>query len=76
MPEILAERERKAGKCHTCSYCGGEILKGSVYDWAKLTFDGQMYEWKSHKECSRIASALWGLIDKDERKALLQGKDL
>lgn len=65
MPEILDERERKAKKCHSCSYCGEEIQKGEVYDWAKLTFDGQIYEWKSHKKCSCIASALWSYIDPD-----------
>ena len=65
MPEILAERERKAAKCHACSYCGEEIQKGEVYDWAKLTFDGQLYEWKSHKKCFCIASALWNYIDPD-----------
>ena len=65
MPEILAERERKAAKCHTCSYCGEVIQKGEVYDWAKLEFDGRLYEWKSHKRCSLIASELWSYIDPD-----------
>ncbi len=66
MPEILAERERKAAKCHTCSYCGEVIQAGEVYDWAKLAFDGRIYEWKSHKKCYFIASELWSYIDPDE----------
>ena len=39
MPEILAERERKAAKCHTCSYCGEVIQKGEVYDWVSAPFE-------------------------------------
>lgn len=66
MPDILAERERKAAKLHTCSYCGETIQKGELYDWAKLAFDGRLYEWKSHKKCSFIADELWSYIDPDE----------
>lgn len=65
MPEILKRRDRKAAKCHTCSYCGEVIQKGEVYDWAKLAFDGRLYEWKSHKKCSFIADELWSYIDPD-----------
>lgn len=66
MPDILAERERKAEKPHTCSYCGEVIQKDELYDWAKLAFDGRLYEWKSHKKCSFIADELWSYIDPDE----------
>lgn len=39
---------------------------GEVYDWAKLAFDGRLYEWKSHKKCSYIADELWSYIDPDD----------
>lgn len=66
MPDVLAEREKKAAKPHTCLYCGEVIQKGELYDWAKLAFDGRLYEWKSHKKCSFIALELWEYIDPDE----------
>lgn len=66
MPETLQRKERTARKPHICSYCGGLIENGEVYDWEKLACDGEIYEWKSHKKCSYIASELWSYIDPDD----------
>jgi len=66
VPEILAQRDRTAAKSHVCDYCGEEIQKGEVYDWTKLSYDRWLYEWKSHKKCAYIASALWEYADPDE----------
>lgn len=64
--ETLESRERKARKQHTCDFCGGTIKKGETYDWSKNINDGDLYEWKSHKQCSTISSELWAYIDPDE----------
>lgn len=66
MPEILDQKERTARKQHTCCYCEGYIEKGEKYDWAKLAYDGLIYEWKAHKECSLIASEIWEYVDPDD----------
>ena len=65
MPDILQEKERKARKPHVCDYCGKTIEKGEAYEWAKLKYDGTIYEWKNHKKCGFIASELWSYIDPD-----------
>ena len=66
MPEQLQSKKRKARKDHICSYCGEVIKKGTIYDWAKLIYEGSLYEWKNHLECGVIASNLWSYIDPDE----------
>lgn len=66
MPDLLEQKDRKARKPHTCNYCGEVIQKGEVYEWAKLCYDGQLYEWKNHKKCGFVSSALWSYIDPDE----------
>ena len=66
MPDVLQEKERKARTEHICSYCGEAIKKGEIYDWAKLVYDGDLYEWKNHKKCGFIASQLWEFADPDE----------
>lgn len=54
----LDSKQRVARKTHKCNFCGDSILKGQKYDWQKLVFDGVLYEWKSHLECSAIACEL------------------
>lgn len=66
MPDILDSRVRTARKQHICSYCGRTIEKGETYEWAKLAYEDQLYEWKNHKECGFIAHKLWRYIDPDE----------
>lgn len=66
MPEIINQQDRKARKAHTCSYCNYTIEKGEPYDWTQLKYEGKMYEWKAHKDCSVVASELWEFIDPDD----------
>lgn len=66
MPDILSQKERTARKRHACCLCGGYIEKGEKYNWQKLKYDGLIYEWKEHKECSHIASEIWEYVDPDE----------
>lgn len=63
MPQTLDNHDRVARKPHTCSYCGGTIEKGETYEWAKLAYDGELYEWKNHKKCGFIAREIWDYID-------------
>ena len=67
MIEILKSYERTARKRHVCDYCDAYIEPGEKYDYATLVdCDGHLYEWKSHKECSFIASEIWDFADPDE----------
>ena len=66
MVDLIERKERKARKSHECCYCGGTIEKGEKYDWSKLIYDGQFYEWSCHLSCSRVASAIWDYVDPDE----------
>lgn len=66
MPQTLDKKDRLARKPHICSYCGGVIAKGETYEWAKLAYEGELYEWKNHKECGAIATTLRNYIDPDE----------
>lgn len=66
MPQVLDNHDRIARKQHTCSYCRGIIEKGKTYEWAKLAYEGELYEWKNHKECGFIAHQLWQYIGPDE----------
>jgi len=65
MPETLQEKKRIARKNHICSYCGEVIEKGSTYDYAKLVYEGRLYEWKNHIDCGIIASSIWKYVDPD-----------
>lgn len=66
MPDIISQTERKARKQHTCDYCNGIIAKGEVYKYQKLVDGSELYEWKSHLDCSFVASELWHYMDCDE----------
>lgn len=65
MSEIINSVERKARKSHTCDYCNGTIAKGTVYKYEKLVDGSELYEWKSHLDCSMVASELWCYLDLD-----------
>lgn len=66
MVETLKECERTARKRHICSFCGGYIEPGEKYDYETLKYDGYVYDWKSHQECSFIASEIWSYVDPDD----------
>ena len=66
MYENLGMAVRKARKPHKCDWCGQVIEKGEQYEYQKFVYDGQMYDWKAHLACSRVASAIWDYVDPDE----------
>lgn len=67
MPEIIfPTKDFKANKDHKCNYCNGIIPKGSVYQKSTLKYDGDIYTWKNHCECSDIAMKLHMFDDADE----------
>jgi len=55
--EIIRESTPIARKDHKCNFCGGIIPKGEKYMYAVLKYD-DMYIWKNHFRCSKIASQL------------------
>lgn len=66
MYENLGTVVRKARKPHKCDWCGRNIEKGEQYEYQKFVFDGDIYDWKTHLACSRVASAIWDYVDPDE----------
>lgn len=66
MNELLSEKYRKARKDHKCNLCGGHIQKGETYRWSKNVYDGTIYEWHEHKNCSEVCGAIWDYVDPDE----------
>ena len=66
IPDLLDNKIRTARKDHICSYCNGIIHKSEKYDWSKLIYEGELYEWKAHLDCQKIASELWDYADPDE----------
>lgn len=48
----------KARKNHICDYCNDTIDKGEVYNSQTNRFEGDIYVWKAHINCSEIASLL------------------
>lgn len=58
MPTTLRYGQPIARKEHTCMWCGGKIAVGEQYDRQTLVYDGELYEWKNHRECAKLASRL------------------
>lgn len=57
METLQEPTKTKARKEHRCNFCLLPIEKGSVYLNAVYKYDG-LYSWKSHLDCSHIASHL------------------
>lgn len=47
-----------ARKEHKCEYCGGIIHVGEKYDRQTIVFDGRIYDWICHIECTQLAYEL------------------
>ena len=47
-----------ARKEHICELCGCKINKGQKYYRQTNIYDGCIYDWIEHEECSQIASEL------------------
>lgn len=66
MKTISYGKETKASKDHKCDFCGEKIFKGIIYIKSTHEFDGQIYDWKTHDYCSKLASKLNMYDDADE----------
>jgi hypothetical protein len=55
---ITYPKETKAKKKHSCNFCLDKIKVEEIYIKSTHVFDGQIYDWKTHKNCSYIAKKL------------------
>lgn len=58
METISYSKEVKAAKDHRCNFCGDKIWEGETYITSTHKNDGVLYDWKTHKDCSNIATRL------------------
>lgn len=54
MPDLINSSNRKARKEHQCGYCLSKINKGEIYRDDTLTYEGEIYQWKSHLDCWKV----------------------
>lgn len=54
MLEILKENNPVAKKDHVCQFCGGVIKGGERYNRATISYNGDVYDWKSHLHCLEL----------------------
>ena len=54
MLEILKENNPVAKKDHVCQFCGGVIKEGERYNRATISYNGDVYDWKSHLHCLEL----------------------
>ena len=55
---ILSSKTPKARKQHRCDYCWSLIEIGEIYDNLSIENDGEVYTWKNHIDCQKIAEKL------------------
>ena len=58
METISYPTDTKASKDHLCNFCGYKIQKGVTYIKSTHKFDGDVYDWKAHDYCHKIADTL------------------
>lgn len=56
--QVLKNIQPIAKKEHKCVFCGGSINIGQKYDKQTCVYDGIVYDWKTHSECSQVAHKL------------------
>lgn len=54
METIKYPSETKAIKEHQCNWCGFKISKGESYLKSTHSYEGEIYDWKTHKHCSKL----------------------
>lgn len=65
--ETLAQpKETKARKEHRCDFCNDKIVIREKYIKSTHIYEGQVYDWKTHKHCSELATELNMYDDCDE----------
>lgn len=55
---ISPAKEVKARKIHQCNFCAGRIVKSEKYVLSVHSFDGEIYNWRAHTYCDKIANRL------------------
>ena len=58
METLQDAKEVKAIKEHRCDLCAEKIVVGTVYMNSTHVDQDQIYNWKTHKWCAKIASAM------------------
>lgn len=58
LPETLRNTEPKSRKEYKCDFCCGIIKLGEKYNCQTNAYEGKIYTWRSHINCSKIASHL------------------
>ena len=66
METLQQPKEVKARKKHQCDFCFERISEGENYIKSTHVHDGEVYDWKTHKHCSKLASDLKMYEDCDE----------
>ena len=56
--QTLDRKIRVAKKVHKCDLCGLNIVVGEEYDWQKNVDDRELYEFKMHLSCLKLANKL------------------
>ena len=64
--KVLRNETPVARKEHRCNFCGGVISVGEKYNRQTNVYDGCVYDWVSHCECSKLACELDMFDDCDE----------
>lgn len=66
MTTLMPQRKVKARKEHRCDYCCNMIRTGTSYLRSTHIYDGDIYNWKTHKHCQEVAEKLNMFEDCDE----------
>lgn len=64
--KVLRDKTPVARKEHRCDFCGEVISVGEKYNRQTNVYDGRVYDWVSHNECSKLACELDMFDDCDE----------
>ena len=66
MIKVLRNKTPIARKEHRCQFCGEVIHVGEKYNRQTNVYDGCIYDWVSHCDCSQLANELDMFDDCDE----------
>jgi len=58
METLSQSKETKARIQHRCDFCNDRIVIGEKYIKSTHAYNGQVYDWKTHKYCSKLANRL------------------
>ena len=58
MKTISDSKEVKARKEHRCNFCNERITIDTKYMKSTHIYDNQVYDWKTHKHCNKLATRM------------------